>query len=137
MSNAGKSAGTDAIIELTSSSFHSIVQAHEKLVVVEFYTTTCPNCAAIEPVYEELAWELHRYASFARINAQVHVDVAQRFGILGVPTFKFFCKKRPIGDIVGAVNATILRNTIKDFIKHRTECASRSTPISYEMDGYM
>ena len=77
-----------------------------------------------------------REALFTRVNAATHSSLAARFGIMGVPTIKFFCRGRPIGDIVGEVNATVLRNTIKDFIRHRTECVSRSTAIWTEMDGY-
>jgi hypothetical protein len=41
-----------------------------------------------------------------------------------------------VGELVGAINTTILRNTIKDLIRHRNECVNKSTRISYEMDGY-
>ena len=122
--------------ELDPSSFGKALEADDRLVVLEFYTTTCSNCAALAPVYEALSAEMGREASFARINAAAHPAVAARFGILGVPTIKFFCRGRPIGDIVGEVNATVLRNTIKDFIKHRVECVSKSSILRLEMDGY-
>ena len=124
------------IIELNKGSFDEVLEGTEKLVIVEFYTSTCPNCAAIAPVYESLSKELQEEASFAQVNAGQNPELASRFGIMGVPTFKFFCKNRPIGEIVGEVNATILRNTIKDFIRHRNECISKSTKLVYEMDGY-
>jgi len=124
------------VLELDPSSFGKALEAGDRLVVVEFYTDTCPNCAALAPVYEALSAEMGREASFARANANVHIALAQKFGVMGVPTIKFFCRGRPIGDIVGEVNATVLRNTIKDFIRHRVECASRSTVLRPEMDGY-
>ncbi len=124
------------IKELDMSSLDKVLKSTEKLIIVEFYTNTCPNCRAIAPVYANLSKELSRDAVFTQINAQVNTELASRYGVMGVPTFRFFCKERPIGEIVGEVNATILRNTIKDFIKHRTECISKSTSLSYEMDGY-
>ena len=122
--------------ELDPDSFERVISSGDRLVIVEFYTSTCANCAALAPIYEALSSEMRREAVFARINANTYNTVAARFGIMGVPTIKFFCRNRPIGDIVGEVNPTLLRNTIKDFIRHRTECLSKSTPLRLEIDGY-
>ena len=40
----------DSIIELDTKSFAETIKSSEKLVVVEFYSNTCPQCAAIAPV---------------------------------------------------------------------------------------
>jgi len=124
------------VLELDPSSFGKALEDGDRLVVVEFYTTTCSNCAALAPVYDALSGELGREASFCRVNAATHTALAAQFGIMGVPTIKFFCRGRPIGDIVGEVNATVLRNTVKDFIRHRLECVSKSTVLRPEIDGY-
>jgi thioredoxin-like negative regulator of GroEL len=127
---------TDNIIEMDDGSFDDTVNQSDKLIIVEFYTTTCPNCAAIAPVYAKMSLELEKEAVFARINVEINTKVATRYGIMGVPTFKFFCKNQPIGGIVGSINATMLRNTIKDYVRHRLECVNKSTPMIFEMDGY-
>jgi thioredoxin 1 len=124
------------VLELDPSSFGKALESGDRLVVVEFYTKTCSNCAALAPVYEALSAEMGMEASFARLNAADHAELAMKFGVMGVPTIKFFCRGRPIGDIVGEVNATVLRNTIKDFIRHRVECVSKSTVLRTEIDGY-
>ncbi len=126
----------ETIKELTDGSFFKLINKTDKFVAVMFYTTTCPNCRAITPVYQELSKELEKNAVFTRVNAQANMGLATQFGILGVPTFKFFCQGKPIGEIVGAINATILRNTIKDLIRHKNECVSKTTRLSWEMDGY-
>jgi thiol-disulfide isomerase/thioredoxin len=124
------------IKDMDDKIFDETLKSTDKLVIVEFYTNTCPNCLAIAPVYEELAKELGKDAIFTQVNAQKNIAIAQRYGVMATPTFKFFCKNGPIGELVGAIHATVLRNTIKDLIRHRTECVSKSTRISYEMDGY-
>jgi thiol-disulfide isomerase/thioredoxin len=124
------------IKELDDKTFDETLKSTDKLVIVEFYTNTCPNCLAIAPVYEELSKELSEDAVFAQLNAQKNMAIAARYGIMATPTFKFFCKNGPIGELVGAIHATVLRNTIKDLIRHRTECVLKSTRISYEMNGY-
>lgn len=126
----------DKVKELDRVNFDKTISESDKLVIVEFYNTTCPNCQAIAPTYSELSVELEKEAVFTRINTQLNPAIAARFGIMGVPTFKFLCNDRPIGEIVGSVHATMLRNTIKDMVRHRTECISNSTRLTFEMDGY-
>jgi thioredoxin 1 len=126
----------DNIKELNDKSFNETLKNTDMLIIVEFYNTTCPNCQAIEPVYSELSKELQKEAIFTRLNVEQNMAIAARFGVMGVPTFKFLCKNQPIGEIVGSVNATMLRNTIKDYVRHRLECVSKSTSIVYELDGY-
>ena len=127
---------TTVVQELNDASFNELLLTTDKFVAVMFYTTTCPNCRAIAPTYDELSQELHQDAIFTKVNAEQNMALASQFGIMGVPTFKFFCSKNPIGELVGAINTTLLRNTIKDLIRHRTECVEKSTRISYEIDGY-
>ena len=126
----------DKIKDIDEKEFVRILDSEEKLIIVQFYTRTCPNCAAIAPIYSQLSEELHKSAEFTKVNAETNQNLAMKYGILGVPTFKFFCAGRPVGEIVGSINATILRNTIKDYIKHKTECVTQTTPLSWEMDGY-
>lgn len=124
------------VLELDDTTFTEVVNNPDKLVIVEFYTTTCPNCRAMEPVFYDLAVELSDIAVFARINAQAHMSIAMAHGIMGVPAFKFFCQGRTIAEDVGAMHATLLRNTVKDLVRRSSACISGSTPISYEIDGY-
>ncbi len=94
--------------------FNETLKSTDKLVIVEFYTSICPNCQAIAPIYTNLSKELKNLAIFTKVNAELNTILAVQFGIMGVPTFKFFCKNRVVGELVGSVNATLLRNTIKD-----------------------
>jgi len=112
------------------------LKSTEALIVVEFYSPNCGNCVAIAPVYEKLSEEFQKNATFTKINAPLNMDLAYHYGVMATPTFKFFCKGRPIAELVGEVNETLLRNTIKDLIRHRNECVSKSTRLVFEIDGY-
>jgi thioredoxin-like negative regulator of GroEL len=105
-------------------------------VVVEFYMEGCEVCQAMEPVYEQLSHELSEEAVFAKVDAQVNLDMALQYGVVGTPTFKLFCRDKFLGEIVGETNATVLRNTIKDMIRHQAACTVRSRRTTYEQDGY-
>lgn len=127
---------SENIEDLDATSFAKVTEGSDKLVIVEFFNNACPGCQAIAPVYAALSEELGENAEFTRVNAQQNMEIAMRYGIMATPTFKFFCKGRPIGELVGSVNETLLRNTIKDLLRHRSECISKSTKLVYEIDGY-
>lgn len=122
--------------EVTDMDFAGVLENKDKLVIVEFYTTTCVNCRAIAPIYERLSEDKELDAVFTKLNAGTSPMVAQRYGVQGTPTFKFFCHGEPIGEIVGAVNPTIIKNQIKDFIRFRKECRKTTTKLTYEITGY-
>ena len=75
---------------------------------------------------ESLAHELSEEAVFAKVDAQANMDMALQYGVVGTPTFKLFCRDRFLGEIIGETNATVLRNTIKDMIRHQAACTLRS-----------
>ena len=103
--------------DLNDIDFDKVIGDEQKLVIVEFYTNNCPSCVAIAPVYEKLSKEHELDAVFTKMNAQTYQTIGRRYGIMGTPTFKFFCGGKPIGELVGAIPATMLRNSIKDFIR--------------------
>ncbi len=125
----------EGVQEIDEMKFDRLVKESGRLVVVEFYLTTCPHCAEIAPIYEEISKEMRDQAIFTKIDAQANIRLSSRFGIVGTPTFKFFCKDQLIGELVGAVNATVLRNTIRDIIRHQISC-STDRKMVYELDGY-
>jgi thioredoxin len=124
------------VLDLDHQSFQQLVNNTDKLVIVEFYLDNCEICQAMEPVYQQLAHELSEEAVFAKVDAQANLDMALQYGVVGTPTFKLFCRDKFLGEIIGETNATVLRNTIKDMIRHQAACALRSRKISYEQDGY-
>jgi len=123
------------IVELDAEGLNEVLEG-DKMVVVEFLSRTCTNCQAMAPVYSKIANELGAEAVFGTVDVQEHTSLAFTFAVMSVPTVMFFCKGRPAGSVVGAINETLLRNSIRDALAHREECVTRSTPISYDMDGY-
>lgn len=120
--------------EIDEESFEDLLASTGKIIVLEFYSTTCPVCLTMEPIFSEIAMELHEEAIFARVNVENNMTLAAFYEVMGVPTFKFFCDKVVLNELIGEVNATILRNTVMDLIRHRKECKIK--PKVFEIDGY-
>jgi thioredoxin 1 len=124
------------IMELDHRSFKEVVERTDKLIIVEFYMPGCEVCQAMAPIYQQISEELSDQATFARVDAENNLDLALRYGVTGTPTYKLFCRGKFLGEIVGETNATVLRNTINDMIRHQAGCSSPTSKMPYELDGY-
>lgn len=127
---------SDDIIEVNDTTWDKIIEKSEKPSVVMFYSSMCPHCREIEPYFEEYAKELRKKILFARINVANNAYTVGKYGIMGTPTFKFFCKGRPVQEIVGAIYPSLLKKTIEDVLQHGSECITKSTSIDYGLTGY-
>ena len=122
--------------EATDQIWEHLVEKSEKPVAVMFYSTTCPYCRVIDPYFVSYAKEFKDSVLFVRINIMTSMWTAERYGIRGTPTFKFFCGGKPVFEIVGAVFPVILKKMVEEVLVHGKECASRVTEINYDITGY-
>jgi len=122
----------EGIVETNVLNWREEVLESEKLVLIEFWSPQCPHCRMIEPVYNELAKEYAdklKFAEFNVIESQSNQELAVKYGVMGTPTFKFFCGGRPVQDVVGALPKEYLKQAIDFAIKKHRECAEKSTPL--------
>lgn len=70
-------------------------------VLLEFGTTWCPPCRALEPVLERLAARLPDEVRVLRIDGDECPDLAKRYGVRGFPTVVALRGGEEIGRHVG------------------------------------
>jgi thioredoxin 1 len=124
-----------SIIELGDSQWEEVVEKGNMPSVVMFYHPSCPHCMAMMPHFEKYAEEFRGKIVFARINVETNPYSVNRYGVMATPTFKFFCGGRPVQEIVGEIYPSLLKKITEDALQYGKECASRSTPIDYNI-GY-
>jgi len=120
------------IEEIDAIEWKDRILASKRLVVVEFWHQECPHCRAIEPVYYELALEYGDKLKFTRINvleSPGNQQLAARHGIMGTPTFLFFCGGRPVNGVVGALPKEDLSQVFEFTIQKHKDCTKKSTPL--------
>jgi thioredoxin 1 len=67
--------------------------------------------------------------TFVKVNVDDEHDLAQQYGISSLPTLKFFCGGREIGEMVGAPPKPQLEQAIRDMVSGHTECLASSSPM--------
>lgn len=76
-------------IRSTQELVDSLLNAGDKLVVVNFYSPGCGGCKALHPKISQLA-ELHPDAQFLKVNYEVHKSMCQSLHIHVLPFFRFY-----------------------------------------------
>ncbi len=124
------------VIEATDENWEELIENQEKPMVVMFYLPTCAHCKDIEPYFRQYATEFRDSCTFIRMNGLLSARTARRYGIRATPTFKFFCRGKPIKEEVGMVYPSILRKSIEDLVRHGNECVLHTTPMPDEVSPY-
>lgn len=101
-----------SVIKLTESNFDQEVMKAEQPVLVDFYADWCGPCQMMGPVVEEVSRELSGI-KVCKLNIDEEMGIAQRFGVMSIPTFIGFNKGEITGKQVGAVPKSALVNLVK------------------------
>lgn len=89
------------MIELTDQNFEVEVLQSKIPVLVDFSAIWCGPCQMAEPVLEELAKEYEGKIKFAKLNVDEGQSLAQKYGVMSIPTVVIFKEGKEIGRKVG------------------------------------
>ena len=126
----------EIVPEVNDLVWEAMVEKATKPVVVMFFSPTCAFCHQMEPYFRNYADEYKDAVLFVRLNITTNPWTAERYGVKSTPTFKFFCDKKPVQEMVGAVYPALLKRAVDEVLVHGKECIKNSTAIDYEITGY-
>ena len=100
-----------AAIELTSENFEQEVLQADKTVLVDFWASWCGPCKMLSPVIEEIADE-RSDIKVGKVNIDEHPELAQKYGVMSIPTVLVIKDGEEVNKLVGAVPKKALLDLI-------------------------
>jgi thioredoxin 1 len=88
--------------EITEATFETDVLGNEKPVIVDFWAEWCGPCHAVAPVLDQIAQEREGEVEIAKVNIDEQPALAQRYGVMSIPTIILFRDGKPAAAAVGA-----------------------------------
>ena len=86
-------------MHLTKDNFDSVTSSG--LVLVDFWATWCGPCRMQAPILEELDEQLGDKVKICKLDVDDEPAIAQRFGVMSIPTLMVFRNGEMISKEVG------------------------------------
>lgn len=103
-----------AEIVLTDQNFETEVLKSTTPVLVDFYADWCGPCKMIAPFIDELAKEYEGKIIVGKLNVDTAGGIAQKYGVMGIPTLMTFKRGQVVGQLVGFQTKEQIKKKIEE-----------------------
>jgi thioredoxin 1 len=95
-----------------TDNFDREVLQSEKPVIVDFWAEWCGPCHAVSPVLDRIAEERSGELKLVKVNVDEEPELAQRYGIVSIPTIVLFRAGEPAAAAIGAQPKPAIERTL-------------------------
>ena len=99
-------------INVSDTTFESEVISSQQPVLVDFWAEWCGPCKMVAPIVEELSDEYKDQVKFTKIDVDENSEMAQKYGVRGIPTLLIFSGGSPVDQLVGAQPKKAIKDRI-------------------------
>lgn len=100
-------------IVLNEENFEKEVLNESMPVMVDFWAVWCGPCKVLGPIVEEIAKDYAGKLKVCKLNVDENNSIAMKYGVMSIPTLKFFKSGKVVGELIGAAPKTTLETEIK------------------------
>ena len=97
--------------KVTEQNFDTDVLQSDQAVLVDFWAEWCGPCHAIAPVLDQIADERGEL-KVVKLNIDEEPAIAQRYGVMSIPTLILFKDGEPAAAAVGAMPKSMLEQKL-------------------------
>jgi thioredoxin 1 len=99
-------------VAVKTNQFEEEVLQSEEPVIVDFWAEWCGPCRAVAPVLAEIALERTGEVRVVKVNIDEEPELAQRYGIMSIPTIVLFKDGEPTAAAIGAQPKRMLERSL-------------------------
>ena len=89
-------------VTFTDGNFQEEVENVKGVALVDFWAPWCGPCRVVGPVVEEIANDYAGKAKIGKLNVDENQQIAQKFGVMSIPTLIIFKDGKEVDKLVGA-----------------------------------
>ncbi|USS88317.1 thioredoxin [Fructilactobacillus hinvesii] len=98
-------------VELNQANFKAEVQG--PMTLVDFWAPWCGPCKTMEPILNQLEQDFSGQVKFAKLNVDHNQDLAERYHVLGLPSYVLFVNGTGIEKVTGIYSKEKLAHYLK------------------------
>jgi len=99
--------------DINQDKFQNEVTEAGKPVLVDFWAPWCGPCRMAGPVLEELSKQYEDKVEIVKVNVDDNTELAQRYGVMSIPTTILFSGDQELGRQVGFAGKGPFEDLIK------------------------
>jgi thioredoxin 1 len=103
--------------DVTTASFKADVLDSEGPVLVDFWAEWCGPCRMVSPILDEISVEYAGKIKVVKVNVDNEPELAQQYGITGIPALQVFNGGQVVKSMVGAKPKQVLVNDLSEFLQ--------------------
>ena len=103
-------------ITINENNFDKEVLKSDLPVMVDFWAVWCGPCKVLGPIVEELANDYAGKLKVGKVNVDENNALAAKYGVMSIPTLKFFKSGKLVGEMIGAAPKATVEAEIKKHI---------------------
>jgi len=101
-----------SLFEVTTENFDKEVIQYSGKVLVDFWAPWCRPCRMQAPILENIAASGETSTKIVKLNTDENGQVAQKYGIMSIPTLVLFENGEEIGRFEGVQPENVLKSKI-------------------------
>lgn len=102
--------------EINENEFEEEVIKSDLPVLVDFWAPWCGPCKMLGPILEEVAAANDGRLKVVKVNVDENNELAQKFGVMSIPTMFLFKNGQVVDSFVGAMSKQALNDKLNTCI---------------------